>query len=247
MDVNTHSSVIAALSNTVVTNVSNDKAENNQSIKDGPVSVRGAEKVELSDQGKLFQKLDEKSEKVEDMLRANMTPEQAAAVEKSFQKIDAILEKDPLSAEDEKTLDKLSDEIDSAFASSVEKMSAAEKKEFNKLDSELENLERKFESMSEQELMSFQSDRQMPSGGFDSSSASFSGEESEGKQGSKNFNSLTTAQLNKLSALLLKKLSSIQLNKLNASQLNKLESIQLNQLSSTNQAKLNASQLAKLS
>ncbi len=246
MDVNTHP-VVAALSNTSVTNISNDNIESTSSTKGGPVSISGAAKVELSDQGKLFQQLDEKSEKLENMLRANMTPEQAAEVEESFQRIDAILEKDQLTVKDEKNLDKLSDKIDSAFSSSIEKMSATEKKEFNKLDSELKGLEKKLESITEQNLLSFQTDRQMPSGGFDSSSASSSGEESEGKQSSSNLNSLTTAQLNKLSALLLKKLSSIQLNKLNASQLNKLEITQLSQLSPPNQAKLNASQLAKLS
>lgn len=242
MDVNTHSPVNAALSNTSVTNISNDKAENNLSSKDDPVSISGAAKIELSDKGKLFQQLDEKSEKVESMLRANMTPEQAAGVEESFKKIDAILEKDQLSAKDEKTLEKLSEKIDSAFASSIEKMSTAEKKEFNKLDSELESLSIKFESIPEQELMSFQADRQVPSAGFDSFLAG-----SEDSKPAKNLNSLTTDQLNKLSALLLKKLSSSQLNKLNTSQLNKLDALQLNQLSSANQGKLSASQLAKIS
>jgi hypothetical protein len=249
VDVNTQSPVIVALSNTSVTNISNVKAENNQSSKDAPLSVNGSANVELSDQGKLFQQLDEKSEKVENMLRANMTPEQAAEVEESFQEIDAILEKEQLTVKDERVLDKLSAKIDSAFAHSIEKMSTTEKKEFNKLNSELEGLEQKLESIPEQELMNFQLDRQLPSAGFESfsvSSVNSSVGETEGKQSSNNLSSLTTVQLNKLSALLLKKLSSIQLNKLNATQLNKLEITQLSQLSPSNQAKLSSSQLAKL-
>lgn len=245
MDVTHHS----AASSILLTNPTSSLANSNSTAKGhADEESKGIRRpsVEVSDQGKLFQQLDEKSEKVESMLRSHMSPEQAKEVENSFEAIDAILGKEVLSKKDEANLEKLSEKIDVAFTNSIAKMSADEKDVFNKLDTELEGLEQQVEAISESEMEAYQAGGQVPSGGFNGSSEANSSEIGD-KKSNKNLNSLTTAQLNKLSALLLKKLSSIQLNKLNSNQLNKLDTLQLNQLSLTNQAKLNASQMAKLS
>lgn len=244
MEVNTHSAVNTALLDKTSSSNSINEVENKAPSVGSDSRIASRSKIELSDQGKLFQQLEEKSKKAEGMLSANLSPEQEQEVDKSFKALDAILEKDDITEKDEAALDVLSDKIDAILSTSIAKMSPADKRIFQQLDTDIIKLEQTLEGTSERELESFQSDRQMPSGGFDAQSDS---SDKEGKQSSKNLNALTAAQLNKLSALLLKKLSSIQLNKLNSSQLNKLDALQINQLSQVNQAKLNASQAAKIS
>jgi hypothetical protein len=255
VDVTNYSSENSVLLTNPTSSLTSSNSTAKGHVDEEPIGINRPS-VEVSDQGKLFQQLDEKSEKLEGMLRSHMSPEQAKEVESSFEAIDAILDKEILSKKDEAKLDELSEKLDDAFSSSIAKMSVDEKEVFNKLDAELKGFEQQVEAISESEMEAYQTGGQVPSGGFNvssgggyskRSSVEVSSSDIEYKKSNKNLNSLTTAQLNKLSALLLKKLSSIQLNKLNANQLNKLDILQLNQLSLMNQAKLNASQMAKLS
>lgn len=259
MEINTPSPISPISSTSTTSNINSNQNVHDDSTSEKTSGIEQRSKTTLSEEGLFFQKLDEKSSKVEGMLRAHMTPEQTKDVEKNFQAIDKILEKETLSKEDESTLESLSEKIDSVFASSVDKMSKEDKTTFFKVNAEMEGLEEKLAKMPELEVEAFEADRKMTSGSFGSPTDNDQegGNEGEGagigviaaggegKSGESKAGSEAAVGAEKKAGEKGKK-SNKNLNSLTTAQLNKLPALMLKKLSSTQLNKLNSSQLNKL-
>lgn len=252
----TNSTTLTTSSNTLKANEAVDSVANNDS--QSPSFNKSS--IQLSDHAKAFQAIDTASNTIDDLLIKNMPEQQRQELEKTYQQLDTLFEKEKPTAEDEKRANSLMDNIDKTLNAAFENLPKNEKKIIDKLAQQIDKLESEIglrensDTYSKNEIvmranpnMDNENEPQML--GIE---AGGSGGPSDSEKSKKK--SLTTAQLNALSSAELRKLSSNQLKKLNAAQLNKLSSAQLNtldvsqlkRLSSAALSQLNDSQTAKL-
>lgn len=204
--------------------------------------------IYLSSEGKLSQKIDAASDKIDDILLSHVTPAQKDKLNDIYQQLDKTFEKEPLTEQEEKSADALFEQVHNILDSSVSKLTSTERETVDKLAEEMDGLITQLEKSDTGRSPNKNSTSDESSIGNDLSSIYTNDKKANKKRLTvTELNALSALELNKLPVSQLKKLNAQQLNKLNANQLNNLPLPQLKQLSPNNLAKLNQSQTNKVS
>ena len=200
-------------------------------------STNRANQLTLSDEGKLFQELDDTSDRIDSILERHLSPEQKEQLNSLYKKLDSLFEKEQLSQQEEAIAEDLNEQVHNILESSVDKLSDEEYQELEGLADKMDTLTVKLD--------------QFEMGTTEKNNELILPTNNESQGGKKKLtvaelNMLSASELNKLPVNELRKLNAKQLNRLNANQLNSLSLAQLKQLNPSNIDKLNQSQLSKL-
>jgi len=211
-------------------------------------STDSSSKTYLSTEGKLSQKIEATSDKIDDILQKHVTPAKKDKLNDIYQQLDSIFEKEKLTEQEEQSAEVLFEKVHNILDSSVKKLTDAERETVDQLVEKMDGLITQLEQSDTSRSPETDSISSTKSTRDDLSSIMINEKKANKKKLTvAELNALSPLELNKLPANQLKKLNAQQLNKLNVSQLNNLALPQLKQLSANNLGKLNQSQANKVS
>lgn len=189
--------------------------------------------VNISEQGKAFQQMDNLSQQMDQLLAKNLSPEQKQNLSDIYTQLDKLHSQSNGSEQASKKEEALLEQAHNILESGYDKLSKPDQQRVDKLNLQLENVTSKLEAKYGAEF---------------SQEPTTEGKKSKSKSGltAAELNALPASELKKLPINLLKKLNAQNLNKLSTPQLNLLDLPQLKQLNQANIAKLDPAQAKKL-